>query len=216
MTAMRINRCSPAAESRLTGSVRGSHARTNLDNEGGVATVRERTSSLSQVVTLIAVVVPPFGAPVGDGPALGRGVQLARPRSPRRALRRLRVRDDDRIPPLLHAQGLRDRTGSEGALRHPRLHDDAGPADPVGDRPSQAPRALGSGGRSALAARRSRRRCMERHQGLRSRARRLALHAEGPRARTRVRQGSLRGPARADDRPALHLLGRPDARDPVR
>ena len=32
-----------------------------LDIEGGVATVRERTSLLSQVVTLVAVVVPPFG-----------------------------------------------------------------------------------------------------------------------------------------------------------
>ena len=31
----------------------------------------------------------------------------------------------------------------------------------------------------------------------------------------RVRQGSLRGPARAHDRPALHPLGDPHARDPV-
>ena len=92
------------------------------------------------------------------GSALGSRLPLGRRRRARRLLRRLRVRDDDRLPPLLHAQGLRGAHAREGDARDPRLHDDAGPAHPVGHRPSQAPRALGPAGRPALAARRPRRR----------------------------------------------------------
>ena len=58
-----------------------------------------------------------------------------------------------RLPSLLHAPRLRDPRAGEGGARDPRLHDDAGPADPVGDRPPQAPRALGRRGRPALAPR---------------------------------------------------------------
>ena len=48
------------------------------------------------------------------------------------------------------------RAAGEGDARDPRLHDDAGPAHPVGHRPPQAPRALGQARRPALAARRTR------------------------------------------------------------
>ena len=115
-----------------------------LEETAQIGTVLDRTSRVSQVVTLIAVIVPPLGVLMAMGLLWGIGfhwidvVLFARP------LHDLRVRDDDRLPPLLHAQGLRGAAVGEGDARDPRVHDDAGPADPVGHRPSQAPRALRS------------------------------------------------------------------------
>ena len=60
----------------------------NLDRQRPAsAPSAPRTSRISQVVTLVAVVVPPLGLALGDGPALGRRLPLGRPR----ALRRLYV-----------------------------------------------------------------------------------------------------------------------------
>ena len=133
------------------------------------------------------------------------------------ALRGLRVRDDDRLPPLLHAPRLRDRRRRQGDARDPRLHDDAGADHAVGHRPPQAPRALRPG--RATRTRRTSATATARWgavKRLRPRPRRLALHEPRHGAGPRLRQGSLRGPARPDDRPALPALGRAHARDPVR
>ena len=51
---------------------------------------------------------------LGDGPALGRRLPPGRPRAPGRHVRRLRVRDHDRLPPLLHAPRLRDARAGQG------------------------------------------------------------------------------------------------------
>ena len=107
------------------------------------------------------------------GSAVGHRVPLGRRRRAGRLLRRLRVRHDDRLSPVLHAQGLRGACARQGDARDPRLHDDAGPSHPMGDRPSQAPRAVGQAGRPALPACRPRRRRVGCGEGLRARARGL-------------------------------------------
>ena len=87
------------------------------------------------------------------------------------------------------------RAPRQGDARDPRLHDDAGAADAVGHRSSEAPRVLRQGGRPALAARGARRRRARDAQGLRPRARRLDVHeprdGAGPRStgRTCTRTG---------------------------
>ncbi len=128
--------------------------------------------------------------PRRDGTPLGRRVPLVRPRSFHRLLRRVRVRDDDRLPPLLHAPRLRDEQAGRGDARDPRLHDDAGPAHAMGHRPPQAPRLLGPARRPALAARRASGGSARRRARLRPRARRLALlkprHGAGPRVRDAI------------------------------
>ena len=157
-----------------------------------IGTVRPRTSRISQIVTLVAVIVPPLGILSAMGLLWGVAFHPARPRALRRLLRRLRVRDDDRLPPLLHAPRLRDEPAGRGDARDPRLHDDARPDHAVGHRSPQASRLLGPARRPALAARRPPRRGLRRGARLRPRARRLALleprHGAGP----RVREGSLR------------------------
>jgi len=187
-----------------------------MESVEAVGTVRPRTSRISQVVTLVAVVVPPLGLVLAMGLLWQVGLPLGRCGPLRGPLRRLRVRDDDRLPPLLHAQGLRDRSVREGAARDSRLHDDAGPRHAMGDRPSQAPRALGQAGRPALAARRPRHRSMGRSERLRPCPRPAGCSAISGWSRAGIRPRSLRGPARADDRPALPALGGGHARDPVR
>ena len=181
-----------------------------------VGTVRSRTSRISQVVTLIAVVVPPLGLVSAIGLLWGVGFHWVDLAPLPRPLRRVRLRDDDRLPPLLHAQGLRGARAGEGAARDPRLHDDAGPGHPVGHGSPQAPRALRQARRPALAARRSRRGRLGSAARLRARARRLDVleprHGAGPRVRARP----LRGQARPHDRPHVSALGGADARDPVR
>ena len=111
--------------------------------------------------------------PPRDGPALGNRVPLDRRRRPDRGLHGLRLRDDDRLPPLLLAPELPGPRAGQSRPGDPRLYDRSGPADAVGDRPSQAPRLLGQGRRSALAARGTSRDALGRVHGFRPRARRL-------------------------------------------
>jgi hypothetical protein len=54
-----------------------------------------------------------------DDLALGFGVPPARRRAPRLLLRPLRVRDYDRLPPLLHAPRVRGACAREGRARDP-------------------------------------------------------------------------------------------------
>ena len=107
-----------------------------------IRTVRERTTFWSRLAGLVAVIVPPVGLLVGTVLLWNRGVNLALLARARRLLRPLRARDHGRLAPVLLAQELRDRPRREGGARDPRLDGDAGAADPVGDRPPEAPRAL--------------------------------------------------------------------------
>ena len=110
-----------------------------------VATVRERTTRASQVVTLLAIVIPPLGLIVVAAGLWGVALSWV---------------DVAVFLTLYVLTGLGTTVGYHRLFTHrsfettktvradvrdPRLDDDAGPGDPVGDRPSQAPRALRPG-----------------------------------------------------------------------
>ena len=139
---------------------------------------------------------------------LGRRALLGRRGRLPHALRADRARHDGRLPPPLHASQLRDDEDRPRHVRDPRLDDDPGPGDPVGDRSPQAPRAVGSGRRPALAARRLRAERLGRAEGVLPRAHGLAVPPQGHGARRALRQGSLRRPADPRHRPDVLRLGR--------
>ena len=180
-----------------------------------VGTVRSGTSRISQVVTLVAVVVPPFGVLAAMGVlwevafhpgdlalmvamyvvcAFGITVGFHRYFTHRGFKTRAPVKAALAILGCMTMQGPLTQWVTDHRKHH-AFSDQRG-------RP-----ALADGG-TATARRRG--------QGLRARARRLDVHEHGHGAGARVRQGPVRGPARPHDRPALPALGAGDARDPVR
>ena len=171
----------------------------------------------SQVVTLVAVAVPPLGLLAGDGPAVGRRLPLVDLVAARRHLRRLRLRDDDRLPPLLHAPGFQARTPVKATLailgcmtmqgpltqwvtdhrKHHALSDKHG--DPHSPHAGHAATAW-SARLTASSTRTS-----------------AGCSAQGHGARREYGKDLLRGPARSATIDRLYLaLGRPHVRDPVR
>ncbi len=146
------------------------------------------------------------GRPVGRRALVGRRGRLPR------AVRADRPRHDRRLPPALHPSQLRDDEDRAGHLRDPRLDDDPGAGDPVGDGPPQAPRALRPGGRPALAARGLRPERLGRAEGVLPRPHGLAVPPQGDGARRPLRQGPLRRPADPAHRPDVLRLGRAELR----
>ena len=168
------------------------------------------TSRISRVVTLVAVVVPPLGLLVGDGPAVGRRLPPGRRRPARGALRRSarsarrsastgssRTAASRRAAPVKAVLAILGCMTMQGPVtqwvtdhrKHHALSDKPGdPHSPHvghGDGASAARRAASSTPTSA------------------------GSFIE-PRAWSRgaIRARPLRGPARPDDRPPLPALGR--------
>ena len=181
-----------------------------------VGTVRERTSRVSQVVTLIAVVVPPLGVVSAMGLlwgvgfhwidvvlflglyticAFGTTIGFHRYFTHKGFEARPSVKAPLAILGCMTMQGPLTQWVTDHRKHH-ALSDQ--PGDPHS--PARRPR-----------DRRARRRAR-----LRPLPCRVDVLDEGDGARRRVRQGSLRGPAHPHDRPALPRLGRAHARDPVR
>ena len=127
-----------------------------VGGEVAVATVRERTTRASQVVTLLAIVIPPLGLIAAAVGLWGIALVVGRRGGLPDALRAHGPRHDRRLPPPVHPPELRDDEDGAGDVRDPRLDDDPGPGHAVGHRPPEAPRALGSGRGPPLAARRFR------------------------------------------------------------
>ena len=175
------------------------------------------TSRISQVVTLVAVVVPPLGLALGDGPALGRRASTGSTSS---CFVGLYVVCAFGTTIGFHRyfthRGFEARAAGQGDARDPRLHDDAGPGHAVGDRPPQAPRALRQARRPALAARRPRRRRLAARCAASCTRTSAGCSRTSAWSRAASTAGPLRGPARPHDRPAVPALGRADARHPVR
>ena len=181
-----------------------------------IGTVRPRTSRISQVVTLIAVIVPPLGILSAMGLLWGvafHWVDVA-------LLAAFYVLCAFGTTIGFHRyfthRGFETRKPLEGLLAILGCMTMQGPLIAVGHGPPQAPRALRPAGRSALSARRARGRRLGRGPRVRARARRLALRQPRDGAGPGVREGSLREPARPNDRPSLHRLGGRDARPAVR
>ena len=127
------------------------------------------------------------------------GAAAQRPDRLRDSLRDHRARGDRRLSPPLHPPQLRHQRLAAGRLRRPRLGRDRGPADLLGRRPPQAPRLLGSRGRSAQPPSRPRQRPARGAEGLLPRPHGLALHPH--RAR---QQGPLRPRPAARSGQQLH------------
>ena len=209
-------RCTEARHACTYDPISDEHPHVSTQSSSSpIGTVRSGTSRISRVVMLFAVIVPLVGAGARDGDAVGTRLPVDRRRAARGPLRALRVRHDDRLPPLLHAQGLRGASAGEGHARDPRLHDDAGADHPVGHRSPEAPRALGPARRPAFAARRVTATGSGARPRLLARARRLDVLEPRDGAGPRVREGSLRGPRGRVARPPVPALGRAVARDPV-
>ena len=181
-----------------------------------IATVRERTTRASQVVTLLAIVIPPLGLIVVAAGLWGVALSWV---------------DVAVFLTLYVLTGLGTTVGYHRLFTHrsfettktvradvrdPRLDDDPGPGDPVGDGPSQASRALRPGRGSTLASRRLRADRLGGAEGLLPRAHGLALPPQGDGARRPVREGPLRRPADPADRPDVLRLGRAELRGAVR
>ena len=177
----------------------------------GVATVRLHTSRVSQVVTLVAVIVPPLGIFSAAGllwgvafrpldlilflvfyVVTGLGITVGYHR-------------------LFAHRSFEAATGAAGGARRPRGDDPAGSGHPVGDRPPQAPCPFGRRGRPALAASVGRR---VPRRGARS----CHAHVGWLFSTKGMERGDLYGRDLYDDRairhrrPALPRLGRPVGR----
>ena len=151
-------------------------SRTPAPGRADLGTVRSRTSRISQVVTLIAVVVPPLGVAAAAGLLWNvafHPFDLA-------IMAGMYVVCAFGITVGFHRyfthRSFETVARRQGDARDPRLYDDAGPAHAVGDRSPQAPRALRPAGRPALAPRRPRRGRARDREGLRARPRRLDVH----------------------------------------
>ncbi len=97
----------PPGRTPLGRTRRGAHRGVGGGVTAIVGTVRPGTTRISQMVTLVAVIVPPLGIVLAAGLLWGVAFHWVGRRDHGRLLRRLCVRDDDRLPPVLHAQGLR-------------------------------------------------------------------------------------------------------------
>ncbi len=173
-----------------------------------LATVRQRTSRISQVVTLVAVVVPPLGVVAAAGLlwnvafhpgdlaimggmyvvcAFGTTIGFHRYFTHKSFEARAPVKAMLAILGCMTMQGPLTQWVTDHRKHH-ALSDQEG--DP------HSPHAGHGDG-------------VARHgQGLRPRARRLDVHEPRDGAGPPLRQGPLRGPARAHDRPPVPGLGR--------
>ena len=110
-------------------------------------------SRAQRYTNLAAVVLPLLGVRRRGRAAVEQGRRLARPRPARRAVRPDRPRHHGRLPPDAHPPRVPDLQDGRADLRGARLDGGAGPGDPLGRRPPQAPRPHRRGGRPALAPR---------------------------------------------------------------
>ena len=132
-----------------------------------IATVRERTSRASRVITLVAVLAPPLALLSAAGLLWGVAISWV---------------DVALFGVFYVLCGLGTTVGFHRLFTHKSfetkrwlratfavlgLDDDAGPGHPVGHRPPPPPRALGSGRRPALPPRRPRGRGVGAREGLR-------------------------------------------------
>ena len=118
---------------------------------GGKPMIEGNKKRGEQVLLYIFVIVP-FLALIAGVPLLwGRGIGWTDVVLSPRLLRHLRPRHHRRFPPLLHPRFVQSQPGPQDRVGHRRLTGHRRTGNPVGCRPSPAPRLLRPGRRPALA-----------------------------------------------------------------